>query len=153
MSAGRLQRLIPALREDSAHGKKVYDIFHGICKRASVKMNVGAEPDIAGMENGHAQALLPPQHGHELPKSGWIVATLIGIGAVLGILSYFYSDNAGGHAWARVALTALWLIHPKFQIIFQIGTGSLWEHGGAPIASSLQFLQSPHRKMKKISAR
>ena len=99
----------------------------GIWKGVPVKMNLGAEPDIAGMENGHAQALLPLQPGRELPKSGWIVATLIGVGAVLRILSYLYSDNAGGDAWARVALTAQWLSHPKFQIIFgDYPAGHFW---------------------------
>lgn len=90
-------------------------------------MNPGVQPDVAAMENGHADGLWPRQHGRELPKSGWIVAALIGIGAVLRILSYFYSDNAGGDAWARVALTAQWLIHPKFQIIFgDYPAGHFW---------------------------
>jgi Dolichyl-phosphate-mannose-protein mannosyltransferase len=80
-------------------------------------MNPGV-PDVPGIDDGHAEASVPNHDWGELPKSGWIAATLIGIGAALRILSYHYSDNAGGDAWARTGLTAQWLKHPKFQVIF-----------------------------------
>lgn len=41
---------------------------------------------------------------------------LIVIGAVLRILSFCYSANAGGDAWARLVLTSNWLKHPVFKI-------------------------------------
>jgi 4-amino-4-deoxy-L-arabinose transferase-like glycosyltransferase len=43
---------------------------------------------------------------------------LISIGTGCRILSYYYSENSGGDAWARTALTAHWLQYPKFQVIF-----------------------------------
>jgi 4-amino-4-deoxy-L-arabinose transferase-like glycosyltransferase len=46
------------------------------------------------------------------------VALLILVGAVLRIWSFFYSANTGGDAWARVGLTAEWLKHPTFKIVF-----------------------------------
>jgi 4-amino-4-deoxy-L-arabinose transferase-like glycosyltransferase len=46
------------------------------------------------------------------------VALLILLGAGLRVLSFFYSANTGGDAWARAALTAEWLRHPTFKIVF-----------------------------------
>jgi len=52
---------------------------------------------------------------------------LIIVGAVLRILSYAYSDNSGGDAWARVSLTAEWLAHPTFKVVFDAyPPGQFW---------------------------
>jgi len=41
---------------------------------------------------------------------------LIAIGALLRIVSFFYSANTGGDARARLVLTAEWLKHPVFKV-------------------------------------
>jgi 4-amino-4-deoxy-L-arabinose transferase-like glycosyltransferase len=41
---------------------------------------------------------------------------LIAVGAVLRTISFFYSDNSGGDAWARLSLTSEWLKHPVFKV-------------------------------------
>src|SRR6202521_6254059 len=41
---------------------------------------------------------------------------LIAVGAVLRTISFFYSDNSGGDAWARLSLTAAWLKDPVFKV-------------------------------------
>jgi len=46
------------------------------------------------------------------------VALLIVVGALLRIVSFFYSANAGGDAWARLAITSAWLKNPVFRIGF-----------------------------------
>ncbi|MBV9573667.1 MAG: glycosyltransferase family 39 protein [Acidobacteriales bacterium] len=62
----------------------------------------------------------PSSIGFATPRNtNRIAATLIAAGAVLRIFSYFCSDNSGGDAWARIALTANWLKHPRFQVIFE----------------------------------
>lgn len=48
-------------------------------------------------------------------RIGWL---LIALGAAFRVLSFFVSANSGGDASARVALTALWLQHPAFKLIF-----------------------------------
>jgi 4-amino-4-deoxy-L-arabinose transferase-like glycosyltransferase len=59
-----------------------------------------------------------------------IAALLIGAGTFLRILSYLYSNNSGGDAWARVALTAQWLQHPTFQVVFDAyPPGHFWMIG------------------------
>jgi 4-amino-4-deoxy-L-arabinose transferase-like glycosyltransferase len=56
-----------------------------------------------------------------------IVALLIGAGALVRILSYFYSQNAGGDAWARLGLAAQWLQHPSFKVMFDVyPPGQFW---------------------------
>jgi len=46
------------------------------------------------------------------------VAFIILAGAAVRVLSFFYSTNTGGDASARVALTAAWLEHPDWRVIF-----------------------------------
>jgi 4-amino-4-deoxy-L-arabinose transferase-like glycosyltransferase len=48
----------------------------------------------------------------------WIALTLISTGLLLRVLSYFFSDNAGGDASARVEKTAQWLQHPVSALFF-----------------------------------
>ncbi len=61
------------------------------------------------------------------PFSRWTAVILILVGSVLRILSYFYSDNSGGDAWARVSLTAQWLRHPTFKVVFDAyPPGQFW---------------------------
>jgi len=43
---------------------------------------------------------------------------LIAVGALLRMFSFFYSDNSGGDAWARLGLTAEWLKNPVFKVGF-----------------------------------
>ena len=43
---------------------------------------------------------------------------LILVGAALRILSYIFSRNVGGDALERAALTARWVQHPEFKMIF-----------------------------------
>jgi hypothetical protein len=81
-------------------------------------MNPEASPVVRGIDHARAGLSLPKQDSGELERSGWIAATLIAIGAAFRILSYYYSDNSGGDAWARTGLTAQWLKHPKFQVMF-----------------------------------
>jgi 4-amino-4-deoxy-L-arabinose transferase-like glycosyltransferase len=52
------------------------------------------------------------------PSRSKIGCALIALGTFFRILSFFYSANSGGDAWARVALTAQWLEHPDFKLIF-----------------------------------
>lgn len=47
-----------------------------------------------------------------------IAVLLIIAGALVRILSYVYSQNAGGDAWAHIALAAMWLRHPVFKVVF-----------------------------------
>jgi 4-amino-4-deoxy-L-arabinose transferase-like glycosyltransferase len=55
---------------------------------------------------------------------------LVLTGAALRVLSFFYSANTGGDAWARVALTAEWLKHPTFKIVFDAyPPGHFWLMG------------------------
>jgi len=44
------------------------------------------------------------------------VWALIAVGALLRIVSFFFSANYGGDAWARLALVAAWLKHPVFKV-------------------------------------
>lgn len=46
-------------------------------------------------------------------RYGW---ALIALGSLLRIVSFFFSANSGGDAWARLALTAAWLNHPVFKV-------------------------------------
>ncbi len=46
-------------------------------------------------------------------RYGWV---LIAVGALLRIVSFFFSANSGGDAWARLALTAEWMKHPVFKV-------------------------------------
>jgi 4-amino-4-deoxy-L-arabinose transferase-like glycosyltransferase len=48
-------------------------------------------------------------------RYGW---ALIAVGALLRIVSFFFSANSGGDAWGRVAVAAEWLKHPVFKIGF-----------------------------------
>jgi 4-amino-4-deoxy-L-arabinose transferase-like glycosyltransferase len=55
------------------------------------------------------------------------VIRLIVVGAVLRILSFVCSDNTGGDAFARLALTELWLRHPVFKISYDAyAPGHFW---------------------------
>jgi 4-amino-4-deoxy-L-arabinose transferase-like glycosyltransferase len=47
-------------------------------------------------------------------------SSLFIVGAALRVLSYFFSKNSGGDALERAALTARWLQHPTFQLIFGV---------------------------------
>lgn len=42
----------------------------------------------------------------------------IGLGALLRIVSFPFSSNTGGDAWARLQLTAQWLQHPTFKVVY-----------------------------------
>jgi 4-amino-4-deoxy-L-arabinose transferase-like glycosyltransferase len=54
-------------------------------------------------------------------------SVLLFLGAFLRIVSYFLSKNAGGDAAGRLALTAGWLQHPTFSLIFQLyPPGHFW---------------------------
>jgi hypothetical protein len=66
----------------------------------------------------HVGAATPPQPAPGLFSDRAIVGLLVIVGALLRVASYLYSDNAGGDAWARVALTAQWLRHPGFKVVF-----------------------------------
>ncbi len=46
-------------------------------------------------------------------RYGW---ALIAVGALLRIVSFFFSANSGGDAWVRLAITAEWLKHPVFKV-------------------------------------
>jgi len=60
-----------------------------------------------------------PDSGTDTSRSDtWIALTLISTGSLLRVLSYFLSDNAGGDALARVAMTAQWLQHPVPKFFF-----------------------------------
>jgi 4-amino-4-deoxy-L-arabinose transferase-like glycosyltransferase len=49
------------------------------------------------------------------------------LGAALRVLSYCFSKNSGGDALERAALTAHWLQHPTFQLIFGVyPPGHFW---------------------------
>lgn len=49
------------------------------------------------------------------------------VGAALRVLSYFFSENIGGDALARTALTAGWLQHPNSQLVFGVyPPGHFW---------------------------
>src|ERR1041385_4618896 len=48
-------------------------------------------------------------------------------GSLLRVLSYFFSDNSGGDAAARVGITAQWLQQPDFRLAFgAYGPGHFW---------------------------
>ena len=56
-----------------------------------------------------------------------IAPWLILLGALLRGISYLYSANAGGDAWARVALTSRWLQHPTAKVVFDTyPPGQFW---------------------------
>jgi 4-amino-4-deoxy-L-arabinose transferase-like glycosyltransferase len=69
------------------------------------------------------------------PTEGRLAATFfLGIGALLRILSYSYSENTGGDAGARVALTARWLQHLAPKMIFDVyEPGHFWLMGAATL--------------------
>jgi len=46
-------------------------------------------------------------------RYGWV---LIAVGAVFRIVSFFFSANSGGDAWARLTLAAEWMKHPVFKV-------------------------------------
>jgi 4-amino-4-deoxy-L-arabinose transferase-like glycosyltransferase len=49
------------------------------------------------------------------------------LGAALRVLSFYFSTNTGGDALARAALTARWLQHPNFQLVFGVyPPGHFW---------------------------
>jgi 4-amino-4-deoxy-L-arabinose transferase-like glycosyltransferase len=49
------------------------------------------------------------------------------LGAALRVLSYFFSKNSGGDALERAALSARWLQHPTFQLVFDVyPPGHFW---------------------------
>ncbi|HEX9111127.1 MAG TPA: hypothetical protein VF845_06575, partial [Terriglobales bacterium] len=50
---------------------------------------------------------------HRYSAYAW---ALIAVGAILRTTSFFYSANAGGDAWVRLVLTAVWLKHPVFKV-------------------------------------
>ena len=56
-----------------------------------------------------------PNTSPSTSKLGWL---LIGLGTILRIVSFIFSVNSGGDAWARVGLTAQWMQHPTFKLIF-----------------------------------
>lgn len=63
-----------------------------------------------------------------------LAAGLLGLGSLLRILSFFYSDNAGGDAGARVGLAARWLQHPAPKVIFHVyEPGHFWLIGFASL--------------------
>src|SRR5450755_4721328 len=51
-------------------------------------------------------------------RSSHFAIALIAVGALLRTLSFFYSANSGGDAWARLSLTAEWLQHPVFKVAY-----------------------------------
>src|ERR1700678_2428568 len=52
---------------------------------------------------------------------------LLVLGAALRVLSYFFSKNNGGDALERAALSAQWLQHPTFRLIFLVyPPGHFW---------------------------
>ena len=61
-----------------------------------------------------------------LPATGWrlgqsitrVVFWTILVGIALRVLFFFVGENAGGDALARAAMTAGWLEHPSFRLIF-----------------------------------
>lgn len=59
------------------------------------------------------------------------VVILIFVGGLLRILSYLFSRNVGGDALERAALTARWLEHPGFKMVFGgYPPGHFWLMGG-----------------------
>jgi len=63
-----------------------------------------------------------------------VAAGFLGLGSLLRILSYLYSDNAGGDAGARVALAARWLQHPAPKVIFHVyEPGHFWLIGATTL--------------------
>ena len=60
-------------------------------------------------------------------SNNMIAMLLIVVGALSRIVSYLYSDNSGGDAWARAALTARWLQHPTAKFVFDTyPPGQFW---------------------------
>ena len=52
---------------------------------------------------------------------------LIAVGALLRVVSFFFSDNSGGDAGAHVELTAIWLQHPTVKFVFAVyPPGHFW---------------------------
>lgn len=52
---------------------------------------------------------------------------LLFLGAILRVASYFVSQNSGGDAAERLTLTARWLQHPGFNLIFHLyPPGHFW---------------------------
>jgi 4-amino-4-deoxy-L-arabinose transferase-like glycosyltransferase len=68
-----------------------------------------------------------PQKGKlwaSVPKLAWL---LLGLGTFFRIVSFAFSVNSGGDAWARALLTAQWLEHPTFKLIFDVyPPGHFW---------------------------
>jgi hypothetical protein len=52
---------------------------------------------------------------HRYARYAW---ALIAVGAILRTTSFFYSANAGGDAWVRLFLAAVWLKHPFFKVAY-----------------------------------
>jgi hypothetical protein len=71
------------------------------------------QPTVVTVEAPHPQSRPSDSAEHNR-----IAASLIAVGALARILSYLYSQNAGGDAWAHLALAALWLRHPVFKVVF-----------------------------------
>src|SRR2546423_882384 len=46
----------------------------------------------------------------------WLAVVLCG--STIRILSYHFSENAGGDAIARIGITAAWLQHPDLKLVF-----------------------------------
>src|SRR5208283_5298121 len=52
---------------------------------------------------------------------------LIAVGALLRVVSFFFSNNSGGDAGAHVELTAIWLQHPTVKFVFAVyPPGHFW---------------------------
>lgn len=59
------------------------------------------------------------QEKSSLPKSENTAAyALIAAGALLRVLSFYFSDNAGGDSGAHAALAGEWLSHPRLTFVF-----------------------------------
>lgn len=68
-----------------------------------------------------------PGIGDSSASSTRLAAGLIGLGALLRIVSYHYSANTGGDAGARAMLATTWLQHPSAKIVFDVyPPGHFW---------------------------
>jgi len=74
--------------------------------------------------------MIPDSSVNRVPRRDHIPSTVAGQdapflaypllfgGAGLRVLSFFFSENAGGDAWVRAALAGKWLEHPDLRLVF-----------------------------------
>ena len=84
---------------------------------ANPSQTVSGVPVASRTGESDALAVLSVDESGLLASRGFAIMAIV-VGAVLRIASYYFSDNAGGDALARVAATAKWLSNPHFRMVF-----------------------------------